>query len=114
MSKLEALKELEGKVVADLATAHNFAAVWPSENGYGKCTWHDAHKADGGSLDAAKALHEAVLPGWGWDANRQSVCVQDDKGHKFYGQKRSRETLEGGALWLLAIVRALIAIEEDK
>lgn len=26
-----------------------------------------AHRAYHGSLDAAKALHEALLPGWGWE-----------------------------------------------
>ena len=30
---------------------------------------NDTHKAFSGSLDAAKRLHDALLPGWGWAVN---------------------------------------------
>ncbi len=69
--------------------------------------WH-------GSLDAAKALHEAVLPGWDWD-----VCSW--AGADIHpGEDQLADWVPGdnydnpARSWLLAILRALIAMEEAK
>jgi len=71
-----------------------------------------AYGAFSGSLDAAKALHEAVLPGWGW------VWASWGRGHVTpRDQKYSRLTQQGEApdparAWLIAILKALIAQED--
>lgn len=59
---ITALDELIAKVEAGEDTDNHHAAVFPSESAYGHCKWHDSHKAARGSLDAALALHKAVLP----------------------------------------------------
>jgi len=70
-----------------------------------------AVRAYNGSLDAAKALHEAVLPGYRWEGY-QGECFrvwQPDKPEKF---------IEGwdchpARAWLIAILRALHAKEKN-
>ena len=76
-----------------------------------------------GSLDAAKALHEALLPGWRMDALWQGgvLCENDDdwscRLRCVFGKSRVVENDERAAIpsparaWLLAIIRALIAQE---
>ena len=64
-----------------------------------------------GSLDAAKALHDALLPGWAWE-----VCSHDEpaaaivwnraKSDREYVGERSEDRNVARA-WLLAILRAL-------
>lgn len=70
-------------------------------------------KAYNGSLDAAHALHKAVLPGWGWcsatDAhNEQWFSVSESSGdyetEEIYANNPA-------CAWLLAILAALIAQE---
>ena len=62
-----------------------------------------------GSLDAAKALHDAVLPGWKW--GRQWSCHMWVEPDDVPG--RSERHYGTGAIparaWLIAILRALIA-----
>lgn len=68
-------------------------------------------KAFDGSLDAAKALHEAVLPGAGYLIGNLSACVtHDDRRLGGYAVKSD----DPARAWLLAILRALIAQEESK
>jgi hypothetical protein len=69
-----------------------------------------AYSAFSGDLNAAKALHEALLPGWGWEAGAQSS--------EGYGAPISSVWLSGRAkaitagapnparAWLLAILKA--------
>lgn len=80
---------------------HDAAAKWlwmkPGQH-YG---W--AHDAFSGSLDAAKALHDALLPGW-WAALRHSTRPKATVGYVdrvFEGQ----DDLLSRA-WLLAILKA--------
>jgi len=67
-----------------------------------------AHK---GSIDAAKALHEVVLPGWEWHLGPSNA--------KVYPYNGSPTTSWGGMAenparaWLLAILCALHAREPD-
>jgi hypothetical protein len=83
-------------------------AVEPGEWATGLTLPYDLHtdltwKAFHGSLDAAKALHDALLPGA--DANIENdgcVCVWDSDG------KDSHARIDGNPAraWLLAILRA--------
>ena len=61
-----------------------------------------------GSLDAAKALHDAVLPGWRWTIWKiGGIAVWNS-----YSETYVADCDDNPArAWLLAIVRALIAKE---
>lgn len=108
----DALRELLAKVEAgsNLLVIDGFAAqAFPPENAYGKCTFHLVGKAFSGSLDAAKALHDAVLPGWEWRG-------RDDG--RWWVWRTASDLQVGEAdgnparAWLIAILKALIAEEQ--
>ena len=66
-----------------------------------------------GSLDAAKALHDAVLPGY----TRAVDATMPEAGIAVYLHKDGEERFSGdlpseARAWLLAIIRALIAQED--
>lgn len=79
-----------------------------------------------GSLDAAKALHEAVLPGWGvtslcqlWDVtpSGEYIGIGNDWAielHHSNGDVQSHEACatasDPARAWLLAIIRALAQV----
>ena len=83
--------------------------------------FHEALQRDGlnatsaynGSLDAAKALHDAALPEWAtWSVDHSVFGYEFSlmKGHLF----ASGCSKEGPArAWLIAIIKALIAKEGD-
>ena len=98
----QALEALLAKVEAgDAVTAHDASRLWP--NGY-----THAINACHGSLDAAKALHEAVLPNFLWKINCSNATVYPfnapDTGSGFYGMADNP-----ARAWLCAILKALIA-----
>ena len=70
-----------------------------------------------GSLDAAHRLHEALLPGWGWEASsadRQShaeVWTDDDFDAAVPSPPISARSATPARAWLLAILRAVKAQE---
>lgn len=74
-----------------------------------------AREAYDGSLDSAKKLHEAMLPGWEWmlhDDGCAAVFVPSD----IVG---GRDRFAGNAAdvaraWLIAIIDALIELERSK
>lgn len=68
MTKAEALDKLIKAIEAGAIPLSDLDAFIPSLglNTQG----NDAHSAYRGSLDAAKALHEALLPGWMWLARK--------------------------------------------
>ena len=82
---------------------------WHKDNAYSAGCGVNAHKAFDGSLDAAKALHEAVL-GYDWDIDNFSlggdVCLRR-------GRPLEREyglvDMDPARAWLIAIIEALIA-----
>lgn len=122
MDKLEALTALRDKVKRGVDTADDHAAAFPSESAGGHCTWHDSYNAStNGSLDAAKALHAAVLPEWMWAGS--NAGSDGDKplfmvAKVVNGTADERDTFEAGAenparAWLLAILEALIEMETD-
>lgn len=73
-----------------------------------------------GSLDAAKALHEAVLPGWEWNIGPDSEYVSPDRlrlavvwprdvTNKANVFRPCGRHASDARAWLLAILEALIA-----
>ena len=76
------------------SATHVFASEW-------------ARQAHSGSLDAARALHEALLPGWKWDGYDEYGWAVWQKGAPdtpFIG-----EAPTPARSWLLAILRAYAA-----
>ena len=70
-----------------------------------------ALRAFNGSLDAAKALHEAVLPGWWWRVTSPDPHYVQ-VGMPGIGVYSGRDETPARA-WLLAILEALIAQEDE-
>ena len=107
----QALEALLAKVEAgDAVTAHDASRLWP--NGY-----THAINACHGSLDAAKALHEAVLPDIGWEVYRTAKypgmipgsCPSPYKAIVGWGTQVSGHADNPARAWLIAVLRALIA-----
>ena len=72
--------------------------------------WHEAHKAYEGSLNAAKMLHEEMLPDWEWRLRTNRAWVW--RGIEVWGGEEIEDAdLIGNPAraWLLAILDALIA-----
>jgi hypothetical protein len=127
MNRLQALIELRDKVQAGDQDADIWRDIWRH---YGVWDWKvaaSARNAFKGSLDAAKALHEAVLPGWWWTVG--TCRVSDDARVSPEGAESvapgGREWSEitdidqrppgnPARAWLLAILNALIAQEQGK
>lgn len=116
MTRRDALIELRDKVKA--GDASKFSVFNPHDR-----TWdaispncREASNAYHGSLDAAKSLHEAVLPEWGWHV-RQDEKDGSCHAHALYPNYRvspGGHTTESNPAraWLLAVLSALIALEE--
>lgn len=125
MTKLEALKALAEKVEAGAFDAVPGGAQSPMFNAfmdvaecafgmYGpvalpRLSW-DTYK---GCLNSAKALMDAVLPGWDIQIN----TYEDDTFEASVSHPRKVKTYDGvspcmARAWLLAILKALIAQEE--
>jgi hypothetical protein len=117
MTKLEALRDLLGKVKAG-DDAHDlglsFPQIGPTANQHANIAiW--ITQASSGSLDAAKALHEAVLPGWGFGVTN----VDCDMGVAAFVSRPNNhdDGFEASnpcpaRAWLIAIIEALIAEEQ--
>ncbi|MDE4274749.1 hypothetical protein PXK58_08940 [Phaeobacter gallaeciensis] len=109
MTRLEALKELAKKVEAGEFPASVADSAFDS----GPDVTHHLAKAQTaffGSLDAAKALHEAVLPGWDWrvqDMGRPAAVLA--KGENVIECRGNTPA----SAWLSAILQTLIAQEES-
>ena len=67
-----------------------------------------------GSLDAASALHEAVLPGWAFVIGPAAVHLwrNEDYGDPFCAPYEGKSDNPARA-WLLAILRALHSMDPD-
>lgn len=110
-----ALQDLLAKVEAGDETRASIedagVRVWPDGNDH--FLFVLAASAYNGSLDAAKALHEAVLPGWGWTitdrkADYLSKCWRYDLTSLLWDATAS----DPARASLIAILKALIAQEE--
>ena len=119
MGRKQALIDLRDKVNAGECYPKDILSVFPHY--VGDCgQWaHDAYFH--GSLDAAKALHKAVLPGWGWQ--KEHWDGSEKPGHEIFwvtypakwrvGHVWKYNDKNDARAWLLAILEALIAQECD-
>jgi hypothetical protein len=106
--RLTALRELRESVATGTATDISFICLTPVEHAR-------AYGAYRGSLDAALALHEALLPGWHYMIED---CRPDDGAAVQLGSAVSIDTgIEGdmpiARAWLLALLDALIRQNGD-
>jgi len=99
----DALTRLADAVGAGTATEAAFDATWPRAM-YGEHYY--AKEAYFGSLDAAKALHDAVLPDWDWDVASSNAAAVFH-GNELSGPSELAAALTTARAWLLAIIRAL-------
>ena len=117
MTRKEALAELIEKVEAgsfpeDANVTELFGVAPPTR------LMVYAYEAFGGSLDAAKALHDAVLPGWDCTLSigashaslSEPIGINPTRGW-YPGPEAEADT--PARAWLLAILRALYAQETD-
>ena len=108
MTRIEALKRIAEKVEAGEWSNRKTLAM---DAGFDLDAIVYAVRAYSGSLDAAKALHEAVLPGWDYIVARTNggliTLAQVGPDVEEFDQDPARA-------WLLAILRALIAQEEEE
>ena len=101
------------------------AGQWPGLNPFhetnilGAGRAHKCKDAFYGSLDAAKALHEAVLPGWapslGQNVHHKhwfATVMRAENGTIVNDESSGHATCPARA-WLLAILEALIAQEQE-
>lgn len=116
--KLTALRELLAKVDAGgILQAIDVVGVWPMTPS-GDSMWLHACKASKGSLDAAKALHNAAMPDQysvALQYNRRfraKAIVVDARGLRNWDS--GDEWMDPARAWLIAILNALIAQEEGK
>ena len=115
MTDTTALQALADKVEAGEIALSDLDQFIPS---FGMTTTaNDAHMAYRGSIDAAKALHEAVLPGWAWtinDSGEQTMWPPNEIADEEWcadGILSVGPENNPARAWLLAILRALIAKE---
>lgn len=102
MTRIDALKDLLSKVET------GDCSMWLCLNvsiEHGE----KALDAFNGSLDAAKALHEAVLPGWDYRICRLNGGLTV---HAEVGPEVFQFADDPARAWLIAILKALIAQEE--
>ncbi|MFN3169255.1 MAG: hypothetical protein ACE37E_01020 [Hyphomicrobiales bacterium] len=111
MERLEALKELEAAVMAD---KRPWREAGDADGKFSEFEAHHALNAFDGSLDAAKALHEAMLPGW----DIQLTTYDDVNFEASVSEPLAVKTFDGISIvmsraWLLAIIRAALAMEGE-
>lgn len=118
MTRKEALEELIAKVEAGEVCRPNRKAKWQDcdfeKRGYGYRVNANIAGAYNGSLGAAKALHEAVFPGWDWrvgSCGPSEVIINRPYGGAV---EYSGDSSCPARAWLLAILRALLAQEPSE
>lgn len=97
------LRGLIEAVEAGTATAYDFGLMFPLATNFEHTRAWEAYL---GSLDAAKALHDALLPGW-WASLRHSTRPMVTVGYLDAVSEGHDDSL--ARAWLLAILRALEA-----
>lgn len=106
---IKALEELIAAVESGGdAIQHNIyfkaAHAFPPETAYGNCTFHAVTQAFYGSLDAAKALHGALLPGVMCQRSPNGqFCLFDSFAEEV---SYANETDNPARAWLTAILKA--------
>ena len=110
----DALTRLADAVEAGTATSADFRAAFPAGNGHDSGAILAAYN---GSLDAAKALHDAELPAMFWNMghldipNLGYVCTVAD-GHFPDSPSWRGFAATPARAWLLAIIRALAQVQK--
>jgi len=107
-TQADALRALIEAVEADKGSRNGFLSVLDGD--HAAYAW-DAYR---GSLDAAKALHEALLPGWDWEAlsntggteGRANVVIELKNDPNEW--KRGVDA-DPARAWLIAILRAKLS-----
>lgn len=100
---MSAITRLADKVEAGTATPADFVEKGLMENiSAPKSAW----KAYNGSLDSAKALHEAMLPDW-WFAIQPTGATVGKMERPHDGNVFDGANQNPARAWLLAILRAL-------
>jgi hypothetical protein len=101
----ETLKRLIDAVEGGVAENGDFAKACSRPS-----SWDiEAINAYNGSLDAAKALHDVLLPGWAWSVGALSTAVWSGTSNEVAGLSGRNPA----RAWLLAILRAKL-IEDSK
>lgn len=122
---LQALKELHAAVKAGTATQYSIFM-----EAHVKTEWqaleqefrHEAWKAHNGDLNAARALHDALLPDMGWEilwVAKYPNLMNSNNGHQYrasvgWGRSWYGTNDDPARAWLIATLSALIAQEEQK
>ena len=121
LAKVEAGTIFAGDFVTDEEAALVYDAFPPNDDDVvGSAEW--AGLAYDGSLDAAKALHDVVLPGWAvdhigiWPGGTSSALIvgthiehDGDRWHNHKDGEADGVADTAARAWLIAIIRALIA-----
>lgn len=118
MTRIEALRALEAKVESediggtDKAIREAFGS--PCHDVKYEIVCESARMALRGSLDAAKSLHNAVLPGWGWSTGNLVIGFKSDAmvWDRTYSIVEHASSTSHVRAFLLAIIRALITEEQ--
>ena len=121
MTRIDALKELLAKVEAGnipVLSWESFAALAVGSGVYVDPQAQTAMRAYCGSLDAAKALHEAVLPEWPYsidvrEAGWTRAWTDERSGLRRMGYSGSCNDNPARA-WLIAVLKALISQEDGE
>jgi hypothetical protein len=101
-AQIEALDRLIKAVEADRDIWDCVLAVWPM--GTSNCDGY-AVRAFNGSLDAAKALHDALLPGWAFSVSAHEALIWLALRKKNPVYAGFNKTASSRA-WLIAVLRA--------
>ena len=106
MTRKETLADLIAKVEAGRLVPVDLIVLEPEEHAW-------AQRAYEGSLDAAKLLHDAVLPKCGWRVGSVGPC--EAVVNRLYGRadEYSAVSPDPARAWILAILRALHSMEPD-
>ena len=101
MNDKQALRKLIEAVEG--GTWRGVSIVWSIGERNGRFAWEAYH----GSLDAAKALHEALLPGWDYCIDNLGRAKNDFCSQVYDGnQTWAKFSATPARAWLLAILKA--------
>jgi hypothetical protein len=112
MTRRDAIAELIAKVEArSLVQPFLFQDVFNNQDAHKNCAG-EAYEAYGGSLDAAKALHDAVLPKMYWNISEWDGAWTCQLPISTFKRYEATSDASPARAWLLAILRALHAQEQ--
>ena len=112
MSRLDALRALKKAVEDGTATYDHFNVVWPPDD-LNHCRLNNyAWRAFNDDLNAARALHDAVRPGWAWCIHGNVAGVAPATAS--YIMRDAKTAANPARAWLLALIASLIDEEEGK